>query len=96
MKMVVVVYNEAIESEVTDALKELGAANYTKFVDVQGRGGSSGPHLGTTIWPKKNHVLLMAVDDDVAGRILEAIRRLRATAGNEGVKGFVLHLEDIT
>ncbi len=96
MKMVIVAYNEALEGEVMSALEERGLANYTKWTDVLGKGESSGPHLGTTIWPKRNLLILAAVDDAVATGTLEAVRRLRGTVGSEGIKAFILPLEEMT
>jgi len=96
MKMVFIAYDEANEGQVMGVLRDAGAANYTRWTEVQGKGTSSGPHLGTAVWPKRNHALLVAVEDAQAARITEGVRRLRDTLTLKGVKAFVLPLEEVT
>ena len=63
MKMVMISYNSAIDSEVMETLKRCGIENYTKWVRVQGRGMTSGSHFGSEIWPGENSVIFSAVED---------------------------------
>jgi len=93
MKMVLIAYNEAIDEEVLEVLVRAGAENYTKWTRVQGKGATSGPHLGSHVWPKQNNVLAIAVDDQQAQAILGGVRELRSRLGEKGVKAFVLPLE---
>jgi len=96
MKLVLIAHGEGISSEVMDLLGEVGVENYTRWTGVQGRGKTSGPHMGTHVWPKLNAVVAVAVDDGQAERLLEGVRTLRARIGAEGVKAFVLPLEAAT
>jgi hypothetical protein len=96
MKMIMLSYNEAVDMEVMEALENCGLKNYTKISGTFGRGTSSGPHLGTDIWPGLNNVLYAASPDDVARKVLAAIRELRKSLGKEGVKAFAWQLEEIT
>lgn len=96
MKMLMVAYNEAMESEVMEALERSGLRNYTKFTGVLGKGNSSGSHFGTLVWPVQNHMLLAAVEDETVAAVMDAVRALRGTVGHEGVKAFVLPLEEVT
>ena len=96
MKLVVICYNIAINEEVMEVLKELEIKSYTRFERTQGAGNLAGPHLGTNVWPAVNSVLAVAVEDDKKNRLIERIKELRKKSGKEGIKAFVLPLEEIT
>ena len=96
MKMVMVAYNEALDEEVLELFDKAGVKGYTKWSKVHGKGIASDPHLGTHVWPKANNVLAAAVEDSQAGTLLNNIRELRKTSGREGVKAFVIPVEDVT
>ncbi len=96
MKLVFIAYDEAHDHEVMQTLHDAGARNYTRWTEVQGRGTSGGPHLGTPVWPKRNHALAIAVEDEQAAQILEAIRSLRQSLTLKGLKAFVLPLDEVT
>jgi len=95
-KMVMVAYNEAIDSEVMEALEHCGVKNYTKIAGVFGKGAASGTHLGNDIWPGRNNVLFAACEQEEAQQMLSCIRELRKKLGQEGIKAFVLPLEAFT
>ena len=90
------VYNEAIDDEVVDTLEACAIKSYTKLTKVYGRGAASGTHLGNDIWPGLNNILYAACSDDEAKRLIKSVRDVRRTLGKEGVKAFVLPLEEIT
>jgi len=96
VKMVMVSYNEAVETEVMDALSHCAIKNYTKIVDAYGKGEASGTHMGNDIWPGKNSVLYIACQDKEAKELLSRVKELRKTLGQEGLKAFLLPLEDMT
>lgn len=96
MKMVMIVYNEAIDTEVMEAMKKCGLKNYTKISGVFGRGNSSGIHLGNDIWPGRNNILYIACQEELAHQIISCVRQLRQRLGKEGIKAFILPLEEIT
>ena len=95
-KMVMIVYNEAIETEVMGVLDKCSMANYTKINGIYGRGTTSGTHLGNDIWPGRNNVLYVACEEKEAKEILSCIKELRKALGKEGIKAFVLPLEELT
>lgn len=96
MKMVMLAYNEAIETEVMEVLANCGLQNYTKISGVYGRGSASGIHLGNDIWPGRNNVLLVAGDEHAAKHLLSSIKELRQKLGREGVKAFSWDLSEMT
>jgi len=96
MKLVLVVYNEAVDDEVLEVLEKVSVESYTKWTKVLGRGERSGPHLMTHVWPKANHVLAAVADDDTAAKLLDGVRELRGRLGREGIKAFSWQVEDAT
>jgi len=96
LKMAMVVYNEALDMEIMEAMDASGLKNYTKVLGVFGRGETSGNHLGNDIWPGRNNILYAACEEKEAAALLVLIRQLRKKIGKEGVKAFILPLEDVT
>jgi len=96
MRLILITYNEALDGELTELLDAAGVAGFTKWTRVLGRGRASGPHLGTHVWPKANHVLMAAVEDDSGKALMDGVRELRARLGRQGVKAFMLPLEEVT
>ncbi|MCM8782625.1 MAG: hypothetical protein NC828_06225 [Candidatus Omnitrophica bacterium] len=96
MKMVLIVYNEAIDEEVKEVLEKCGLKNFTQITQVFGQGETSGLHLGNDIWPGRNNILLVACEEKQKTQLLSYIRELRRRLGKEGIKAFVWNLEEIT
>lgn len=96
MKMVMITYNEAIDNEVMEILESCLLRNYTKITGVFGCGASSGTHLGTDIWPGLNNILYVACEEAAAKKIIVGVRQLRKSLGVEGIKAFLMPLEDLT
>ena len=94
MKMIMAVYNVAVDEEVMEAVAAAGVCCYTKFPRVVGRGRRTGPRLDNHIWPGANTCTLMVVPDEKAPAVMAALETLRgAIGGTEGVKAFQLHVE---
>ncbi len=96
MKMVFIMYNIAINDEVMEILKDAGIEGYTRWERTTGCGQTSGPHFGTHVWPPVNSVLAIAVEDDRKDKLIERIKEVRKKIGKEGIKAFVLPLEEMT
>ncbi len=94
IKMVMIVYNEAIDDEVMEALVDCSLKNYTKINGVFGRGATSGAHLGDDIWPGRNNILYAACPEAQAKQLLSSIKELRKKLDKEGLKAFVWNLEE--
>lgn len=95
-KMVMVVYNEALDDEIMEVLNRCVSKNYTKVAGVFGRGHTSGTHLGNDTWPGRNNILYVAAEEKQAEQLLYEVRQLRKNLGKEGIKAFILPLEEIT
>ncbi len=79
-----------------DSLTGCGLKNYTKITDTYGSGLTSGTHLGNDIWPGKNSLLYVACEDKEAKQLISCIRELRKILGREGVKAFLMPMDDMT
>jgi len=96
LKMVMISYNEAVELEVMEALASCGIENYSKVMGTFGRGHSSGAHLGNDIWPGRNNLLYVCCPAEQAAGVMAAVRKLRTEIGPEGIKAFLLPVEETT
>lgn len=96
MKMIMLVYNEALDNEVMEILENCLMKNYTKLTGVFGCGTSSGTHLGTDIWPGRNNILYVACEEAVGKKIIASVKQIRKSLGVEGIKAFLMPLEDLT
>ena len=96
MKMVMVVYNEALDNEVMEILESCCLKNYTKIPGVSGCGTASGTHLGTDIWPGRNNILYVVCEEIVGKKIIAAVKELRKSLAAEGIKAFLIPLDDLT
>ncbi|MFH1889018.1 MAG: PG0541 family transporter-associated protein [Candidatus Omnitrophota bacterium] len=95
-KMVMVSYNEAVDTEVMEVLSACGLENYTKATGTFGKGTTSGTHLGNDIWPGRNSLLYIACEEKESRQLISCIKELRKKLGKEGVKAFVLPIEEVT
>jgi hypothetical protein len=96
MKMVMIAYNEAIDAEVMEVLSACALKNYTKILGGFGKGSASGTHLGNDIWPGKNNILYVFGEEKQTQQLVICIRELRKKLGKEGIKAFVLPVEEVT
>lgn len=94
-KMLVIVYNEAIDVEVMEAMEKCGLKNYTKVMGAYGRGDASGVHLGNDIWPGRNNILYVACEEGAAQEFISSIKELKKRLDREGIKAFLLPIEDL-
>lgn len=95
-RMAMIVYNEAVDDDVMGALEHCALKNYTKILGTYGSGNASGTHLGNDIWPGRNNIIYVACEEEEADQLLARVRELRHTLGKEGIKAFLLPLEEAT
>jgi len=96
MKMVMLVYNEALDNEIMEILEHCSLKYYTKIMGVFGCGQTSGTHLGTDIWPGRNNILYIACEEVEGKKVLAQVRQIRKNLGAEGVKAFLMPVEELT
>ena len=96
MKMVMLTYNEAIDIEVMEVVTGCGLQNYTKITRVvHGKGTSSKTHMGNEVWPGLNYIMYVACDNTQADQIIAGVKNLRNSLAKEGLKAFVMPLEQM-
>ncbi len=97
MKMVKIVFNISLEAEVRSLLEKTGAACFTQWPRLIGRGKSTGAKFDNDVWPGANSAIMVVADEAQAGRLMDAIQALRDEIGEfEGIKGFQLAVEKMT
>lgn len=94
MRLVLITYNAAIDEETMQVLENCGLKYYTKWQRVLGKGEASEPHLGTNVWPGENNVLAVVCEDDKVKKLLSCVKELRTRLAKEGIKAFVLPVEE--
>lgn len=96
MKIVFIAYGQNLDDEVTDILVDNMIANFTKWKRVGGVGQSSGVHRGKAPWPKLNNVMMLALGEDEATKVMDGVRQMRRSRGASGVKAFLVPCEEVT
>ena len=95
MKAVFVVYNQAYNQEIVEILEGLGQRGYTVWQEIGGRGSVDGePHLGNHAWPTQNHALMSVVEDALASKIMQELRKTDTANKALGLRAYVLPVED--
>ncbi len=95
MKAVFVIFAQPLESDVMGALKQLNIKQYTKFPYLLGLGGHSEPHLDTQTWPGANYGLFISTDEQTKDKLLKSLKEIKEKNIEEGLKVFVMPLEEI-
>ncbi|MDP3799928.1 MAG: hypothetical protein Q8Q90_00715 [bacterium] len=89
-------YSEAVDIEIMEIVNGCDVQNYSKITRTYGKGTTSSTHLGNTVWPGLNNILYVACEDTQADQIVIGVNKLRKSLGKEGVKAFVMPLDQIT
>lgn len=96
MKLVMLVFNQALEDEVIKIFDKLNIRGFTQIKDVYGRGSDKGePHFGTHVWPEINMLIFTVVSDDKVVDILNEVKFLNNRFEDEGLHAFVLNVEQM-
>jgi len=93
MKMLIVVYNDAIDETIIGAFKEAQVKGYTKWKETLGEGDETEPKLGTHYWPGRNNVLAVVLDDEKVPVVTDVIKGLKIQYPKSGIKTFILQVE---
>jgi len=97
MKMILIVFNISILDEVHELIEELGVTCFTQCPRLVGKGVSSGPKMDNNVWPGANTALMIVTSDEMAGKIMDAVQKMRDDIGShEGIKAFQMPVEKMT
>ena len=94
MKLVLLVFNAAIEDQVLARLTELGGQSFTVVPKVFGKGTRSEPRMDTHVWPGYHRLYLLALDEGEWSRVRPFLQELSRAQAEEGFRTFVLSLEE--
>ena len=94
-KLLMIVFNFAIRDKIDKCLSECGLDSYTLVPTVYGAGRSSGKHFETHVWPGKNNLLLLAITEEKYRMLRENLRQVKEKYKNEGIKFFLLSLDEV-
>jgi hypothetical protein len=92
--MILVIFNSSIEEEMMEALKAAGMECFTKIPCVHGVGEESEPRLDSHVWPGTNTMLMIYVDGSKKAPLLGAVRVLEERHRKEGVRAFIIPVND--
>ena len=94
MKGIFIVYDQAYNMDIADALQTFGVRGFTMWQDIAGQGSENGePHLGNHAWPAMNNAMLTFVPDDKVTEILDKIRAMDEETPDLGLRAFVWNVE---
>lgn len=94
MKAIFISYNQAYGEEIVEVLDKNGQRGFTRWDDIQGRGGLEGePHFGSHAWPTMNVAILTIVPDEKVSKILSDLRAKDESALDLGLRAFVWNIE---
>ncbi len=94
MKLIMIIHNSALKTNVMEIFERNNVKKYTQIDEVKGRGISSEPHLGTHIWPGINSIAFSVVDEEISKKIIADFKKLKEKFRREGIKVFVLPVEE--
>lgn len=76
MKMLMIIFRESLEQDMLKLLKELEVQAFTELPSVLGS-GEAGPVFHTLAMPQTNAMVLSALTDDHAERVIADLRAYR-------------------
>lgn len=95
MKAVLISHSQALSEGVENVLDKVKIRGFTQWTDVNGRGSTGGEaHLGTHTWPTLNNVLITIIPDEKVKLLLDKLSELNRENEEEGLRAFVLNVED--
>lgn len=94
-KCLFITYNQAYHPMIVKILNKNNLRGYTSWQGVSGEGSRGGePHLGSHAWPTLNNAMITIVPSDKVGYILEALKQLDESTPEQGLRAFVLPVDE--
>ena len=97
MKMLLIVFRQSIAEHIHALLREYEVNAFTELHNVAGR-GETGPTVQFLLSPGANCMILTAVSEQVAYRVIDGFTRFKAEQGvgqHDNVHIFVLPCEQV-
>ena len=94
MKAMFIAYNQEYNEEIVDLLAAHGQRGFTRWENVEGKGGFNGiPRFGNHAWPEMNHALLVMLPDEKVSPLLESLKAKDEEAPDLGLRAFVWEID---
>lgn len=94
MKAIFIAFNQAYYEDIISIMERNGINGFTYWDSVAGRGSHTGePHLGSHAWPTMNGAFLTMVEDGQVERFLKLLHKLDTQSEGQGLRAFVLNVE---
>jgi hypothetical protein len=93
MKCIKIIANRSVEADILESLEQrINGFCYTLIPVVYGKGKRE-YHLGTSIWPETNFMLISFLPDEEAKIASDVIREIKSRFPGEGIKFFSLNAD---
>jgi len=89
MKLLWIIFDEAFEDQVLEALRGQGVEHFTLLRGALGQGRHSEPRWGTHVWPGHNDILMVFLDEATLERLRPTLQQLRERLKGRGFKTLV-------
>ena len=94
MKAIFISFNQAYYETILGIMDRNNIQGFTHWDNVAGRGTNTGePHYGSHAWPTLNGVIWTIIEDAKVERFLKMLRKLDSQAEAQGLRAFVLNVE---
>ena len=85
-----VIANNSVEEDIREALNQVDEGFYfSRLNAVHGRGHGD-PKQGDAVWPEENFIYIIYTDDETAGKLIRAVRKIKERFTLEGIKVFAI------
>jgi nitrogen regulatory protein PII len=92
MKMLMIVFRESIAERIHALMKDYAVTAYTELQNVSGK-GETGPTLHFSLSAGANRMILAAIPEQMAYRVIEGLTRYRTEQlQQQGEEAFPLHV----
>ncbi len=95
MKLLWIIFDEAFEDQVLEALERRGVRTFTLLRGALGQGRHSPPRWGTHVWPGHNSVLMVFLSEATLSELIPTLRELKQRLKERGFKVLVWDAEEI-
>lgn len=94
MKAIFISFNQAYYESILGIMDRNNIQGFTYWDNVSGRGSKTGePHYGNHAWPTLNGVIWTIIEDEKVERFLKMLHKLDTQSEAQGLRAFVLSVE---
>lgn len=94
MKAIFIAFNQASYEMILQIMEREQITGFTYWENVAGRGSNTGePHYGSHAWPTMNGAILTMVEEKKVERFMKLLHKLDMQSETQGLRAFVLNVE---